>query len=110
MFAGDGDDGDAGEAEGCGVTQKAGAGLAVVCACGEDGDGRGGEQEEVVLGQEVVHALAEGFVKSAQYLDLRIGDACAPFEAFADGGLELFEVAGVDAGCFPGLNGGEDLE
>jgi hypothetical protein len=110
MSAGDGDYGNAGEAEGCCVAEKTAAGLAVVCACWEDGDGCGGKKEEIVFGEELVHALAEGLVESAQNFYFRIGDARAPFEAFADGGLEMIEVAGVDAGGFPSLNGGEDIE
>ena len=110
VFAGDGDDGNAGEAERGGVTQQAAAGLAVIRSGGKTGDGRGGEQKQVVLGEEVVHALSEGFVALAKGGDFIGRDAGAPLEAFADGGFEVFEVAGVDAGGFPGLDGGEDLE
>ena len=85
MFAGDGDYGNAGQAEGCCVAEKTAAGLAVVCAGGEDGHGRGGKQEEVVLGEEGVDAFAESCVALAKGRDFTGRDAGSPFEALADG-------------------------
>ncbi len=57
--AGDGDGGHSGEAERRGVAKEACARLAVVGAGGEARDGRGGQQDQFVVGEQIVHARAE---------------------------------------------------
>jgi len=64
----------------------------------------------MVGGEKFIDAGTEDRVTLAEGGDFIGGDARAPLEAFADGGLELVEVAGMDAGGFPCLDGGEDLE
>ena len=106
---GDGDGRHPGEAGRRGIAQEALAGLAVVGAGGEAGDGGGREEQQFVLGEERVHAGAKCLVAGAERGDGDCAEACAPLEALADGGLELGVVATVDLGCFGGLNGGEDF-
>ena len=63
---GDGYGGGSGEADGGGVAEEFGAGLGVVGVGSELAEGGAGEHEEVVLGEDVVHAGAEGGVALAE--------------------------------------------
>src|ERR1700722_6088439 len=80
---GDGDGGGSGEADGGGVAEEFGTGLGVVGVGAELAEGRAGEHEEIVLGEDVVHAGAEGGVALAQG-----GDGFAPGETLAYGWVE----------------------
>jgi hypothetical protein len=73
-------------------------------------DGRGGEQDELMCCEELVHTGAEVLVALAEGGNFGGGETRAPFEPIADGGFELIEVAGVEAGSFRGLDGSQDRE
>ena len=60
------DDRHAGKAEGRGVAQQADAGLAVVGAGGETRDGSAGKQQQLVFGEQLIHAGVEFGVALAQ--------------------------------------------
>lgn len=68
--AGDSNDWNAGETEGRGVTQQTGAGVAVIRPGGKAGNGHGWKQNEIVLGQQTIHAGTEDLVPIAQRVDL----------------------------------------
>ena len=89
---GDGDGGGSGEADGGCVAEELGAGLGVVGAGAELAEGGAGEHEEIVLGEDVVHAGAEGGVALAEGGEFGGGDGFAPGEALGYGGVEDGEV------------------
>ena len=89
---GDGDGGGCGEADGGGVAEEFGAGLGVVGVGAKLAEGGAGEHEEIVLGEDVVHAGAEGGVALAEGGEFGGGDGFAPGEALGYGGFEDGEV------------------
>jgi hypothetical protein len=100
-----GDRGSACEAEGRRVAQQAHACLGVISAGGEARNGDRGQQDELMGGEEFVHARAERFVTPSQGGDFGLSEAGAPQEAIPYGRRELIEVAGVNFGGFNGLQG-----
>ncbi len=108
--AGDGDRGHASQAERRRVAQQARAGLAVVGAGGEARNGNRWQQNELVRGEELVHARAKSCVALAQCGDFIGSEAGAPLEAVADGRLEAIEVAGVQLRSLRRLEGREDFD
>ena len=82
--------------------------MTVVGPGGETRNGRGGEQNELMGCEELIHMRPEGFVTFAEATNFDGGQTCAPVQSIADGGFELIEVAGVDSGGFRGLYGRED--
>lgn len=63
-----------------------------------------------MLGEDLVHAFAEGLMALAESNDFGVGKAFAPLETIANGGLKVVEVAEVKACGFGSLDGSEDGE
>ena len=72
--------------------------------------GEAGSRSSSCSLQQFVDARAELGVALAQCGQFSVGDACAPLQPLADRGLNLVEVAGVNARCLPRLDGRKDLE
>ena len=104
------DCGHAGEAEGRGVAKQADAGLAVIGAGCEARDGGRGQQNELVRGEELVHARAEIGVTLAQRGDFVGLEARAPLQPITNSRLESIEVAGVDLRRLSGLQRRKDFD
>ena len=106
----DGHDRYACQAEGRGVAEQAASRLAVIGANCQACYRSCREQDQLVRGKQLIHAIAEGFVALVQGRDFRTADARAPFEPLANRDFKAVEVAGVDASSLKCLNGSEDLE
>lgn len=88
--------GHAGEAERCSVAQQATARLAMIRANHKARYRSAWQKSEVVRGEELVHARAEGGVTAAQHCDLVGGDTRARSRAIADCRFKTIEVAGMN--------------
>jgi hypothetical protein len=101
---------DTGQAEGGRVAQQTDASLAVICACAQSRDGRGGKQQQLAGSEKIIHALLKACVPLTQRSDLISAESGAPLQPLANGRFKAVKMAGVKTRGLRGLNGSKDFE